>query len=370
MVKRKISNEHGATSREGLREEYKKAKRAYKDDKSDDGLKSALKDAKRALEEAENSSAGAAAAGKIHGDIAGSSNDDTSSTSTCSEPDVGGDETQDKESKDTVKNEEHRAGDGDQKDPDIANKAKAREDEEEKEEEGHKSDPATSDIKVLEEAYQAALAAFKADKSNKDLRRAKTAARRALDAAVAASTDGEQLTCRDCSRQFIFTKEEMSKYEKRGWTDLPLRCKSCDVSHKARRSASDRRQKLDSSGGKRMCYAFQRGECPHGDRCKFSHDPAHGGKYTEGSIGYRNAMRRHKMCYEFERTGTCKYGDKCVYSHDPSAADERYDRNDGKKFVKKDTAGKKAGAKDGPTTDAKDRKEKSLRKKAKGWRNK
>ena len=81
------------------------------------------------------------------------------------------------------------------------------------------------------------------------------------------------------------------------------------------------------------------------------------------------------MCYEFEKTGKCKYGDKCAYSHDRSAVQEKCgkdDGTDGKRFVKKAkiTCDKKTSSKKRTSTEAKDRKEKSLRKKVKGWRNK
>lgn len=134
------------------------------------------------------------------------------------------------------------------------------------------------EIEQLEEAYNKNLAAFKANKGDKDLRRAKTAARRALDDAIAASTAGEQLTCRECSKTFIFTTEEQEFYKEQNWEHLPKRCKICQDFYKFRISSREsNRAKVDSSG-KNMCYAFQRGECDHGDECKFSHNIEHAGK--------------------------------------------------------------------------------------------
>eukprot|EP00978_Attheya_sp_CCMP212_P034913 scaffold149238_cov28-Attheya_sp.AAC.1 len=68
------------------------------------------------------------------------------------------------------------------------------------------------DVTSLEAAYRLALSAFKADKTNKDLRRAKSATRKALDAGVAATEEGEQLTCKDCSQSFIFRTGEREFY--------------------------------------------------------------------------------------------------------------------------------------------------------------
>ena len=310
-----------STEIDRLRAAYKQAKKDYKSNKDDETLKKAMKAARRALEAAE------AETGAV-------GNDALKVADKKSDKDGSADDGGDKE-----------------------------------------GDESPVDLKSLQKAYDDALAAFKADKSNKDLRRAKTAARRALDEAIANSTDGEQLTCRDCSKKFIFTTKEQKEYEKRGWNDLPTRCNTCSDAHNARRTDSERREKLDSGGGKRMCYAFQRdGKCPHGDKCKFSHDPRHGGKLTEGSVGYKSLLRHHKVCYLFQRDGTCKYGDKCSHSHDVEKSSNirlgKDDGGDGRGFTATAIIQKKNKRKIAKDTETKDRKEASLRKKSKGWRNK
>lgn len=173
-----------------------------------------------------------------------------------------------------------------------------------------KESEADDKVKVLETAYREALSTYKADKTNKDLRRAKSAAKKAWDEAVAASADGEQLLCRDCSHMFIFAPEEREFYVERSWDHTPTRCPSCQEAYTTR---LEDRSKRDNNNGKNMCYAFQRGECIRGERCKFSHDLKHGGKNS--NIGGSKAMPLKKNpCYAFLK-GECTWGDGCKYSH-------------------------------------------------------
>jgi septum formation inhibitor MinC len=188
------------------------------------------------------------------------------------------------------------------------------------------------DLAVLEKAYKEALAIFKKDKTNKDMRRAKSAAKKAWDAAVAAASGegAEQLICKDCSHMFLFHAGEQEFYVEQGWKHKPTRCASCNESYKARlmdrskRDSKDRnmcfafrkrkrrrkrkrkRKKSEgkaskqgeskekakkekeekeekeetapaeiragvSIGKKGVCFAFQKGECDRGDLCKFNH---------------------------------------------------------------------------------------------------
>ena len=149
------------------------------------------------------------------------------------------------------------------------------------------------DLQALEDCYRNALAAFKADKKNKDLRRSKSTARKAWDKAVAAtSQEGSiQLTCKDCSQSFIFTKSEQDFYAKEmSFDTVPTRCQNCNQALKHR---CHDRSKLDSHksnpNGKNMCYAFQQGKCKHGNKCKFSHNPDFGGSPGTTSITIENS---------------------------------------------------------------------------------
>ncbi|GFH47213.1 hypothetical protein CTEN210_03688 [Chaetoceros tenuissimus] len=178
-------------------------------------------------------------------------------------------------------------------------------------------------IAALEAAYRQALLEFKADKTNKDLRRAKTAAKRAWDEAVLASAkDGDEpLTCRDCSQMFLFTVQEQKKYRKHQWDHLPFRCKTCSKESRERledRSSRDSKQK-------QMCYAFQNGKCPFGDRCKFSHAPK-GKKKSEDEDNKKRRNRSEnddndkneeteankKVKKEITHVALCKWGTKCT----------------------------------------------------------
>lgn len=168
------------------------------------------------------------------------------------------------------------------------------------------------EIKTLELEYRKALAAFKADKSNKDLRRLKSAAKKAWDQQVALSQDGKPLTCRNCSQQFIFTIDEQNHYAKMGWDSIPTKCPSCINSEKEKHADRSNRD----SKTKNMCYAYQRGMCPYGMKCKFSHDPR--GKKKDGMNKEQDNEEERKNRTQISK---CKWGKRCTmkkcrYSHD------------------------------------------------------
>lgn len=218
---------------------------------------------------------------------------------------------------------------------------------------------ATQTASDLETVYREALARFKADKSNKDLRRARTAAKKAWDEAVLRECrdDGAKaLHCKDCSQMFLWTSEEQEYYASstRNWMHQPLRCRACAESQKKRRansninSTDDAAVDVEDSGkkaGKNMCYAFQRGECRYGDKCKFNHDPNFAGKNKDDDDDDDdNESRENDSNNNAEpENGTkkrkgvpnviaiCKWGKnctikKCRYRHfndEPSLADEK-----------------------------------------------
>ena len=179
-------------------------------------------------------------------------------------------------------------------------------------------------LEVLEAAYKNALDEFKKDKTNKDLRRAKSAAKKAYDEAVLeeakkscnnnSATVVVQITCKDCSQMFVHVVEPQSndnekkkhqKDDKKEYLHRPTRCPKCNDT--LRNRLKDR-SKRDSTG-KNMCYDFQRGECTRGNRCKFSHNLEHGG----------NANKKapiKPICHDFLKTGKCERGNKCRFRHE------------------------------------------------------
>ena len=235
---------------ESCKREYKRAKKAYKHDKSNEQLKVTKSTAKKALRDAMSSLS-----------VAMDKTDDGTSTKSINE------------NEDDIVNKEIT----------IANTSTTT------------KTTTTTDIKLLQDEYQSALLAFKADKSNKDLRRSKTAARRALDNAILASaTEGDkQLTCTDCSQKFIHTTEQQEHYEEMGWKDVPKYCEKCKSIRTEKHKDDERRGKIDSRK-KNMCYAYQRGECVHGSKCKFSHNPNFGGKRSNNDNNGENSTEKKK----------------------------------------------------------------------------
>mmetsp|Transcript_4193 Transcript_4193/g.6361 ORF Transcript_4193/g.6361 Transcript_4193/m.6361 type:complete len:214 (-) Transcript_4193:54-695(-) len=160
------------------------------------------------------------------------------------------------------------------------------------------------DLPALDKAYQAALKAYKADKSNKDLRRAKTAAKRAWDEALKATAEpgSKPIVCRNCSQLFIFEMGE--EFEERGW-ETPVQCKDC--SKKIGISRSKDRENVDQK--QNMCYEYQKtGTCSRGDRCKFSHAKDHVGKKKKAGLLIQT-------CKYFKNGDVCPHGDKCRFPH-------------------------------------------------------
>mmetsp|Transcript_2689 Transcript_2689/g.3922 ORF Transcript_2689/g.3922 Transcript_2689/m.3922 type:complete len:212 (+) Transcript_2689:75-710(+) len=160
------------------------------------------------------------------------------------------------------------------------------------------------DLPALDKAYQVALKAYKADKSNKDLRRAKTAAKKAWDEALIATAEpgSKPIVCRNCSQLFIFEMGE--EFNEREW-EIPVQCKDC--SKKIGISRSKDRGNVDQK--QNMCYEYQKkGTCSRGDRCKFSHAKDHVGKKKKAGLLIQT-------CKYFKNGDVCPHGDKCRYLH-------------------------------------------------------
>ena len=70
-------------------------------------------------------------------------------------------------------------------------------------------------------------------------------------------------------------------------------------------------------GGLKPCYAYAKGECFRGDRCRYWHDPAIPKPDRSKQMGEGGP------CWAFAQ-GRCFRGDACRYSHDPSIIPKRF----------------------------------------------
>ncbi|MFA5696539.1 MAG: zinc-ribbon domain-containing protein [Bacilli bacterium] len=52
--------------------------------------------------------------------------------------------------------------------------------------------------------------------------------------------EDKTLTCKDCGKEFVFTKGEQEFYAEKGFTNEPTRCPECRRNRKQERSNSGR----------------------------------------------------------------------------------------------------------------------------------
>jgi hypothetical protein len=240
---------------------YKRAKKAYERDKSNVELKRAKREAKNALkgeEEASSNDGGATTSSSvIDADAAAATAAITTAPTTIESPEERHEVWMDFSDAGESKGGDDRGGG--ESSPSAA------------------APPDDDVVEALRRAYQNALAAFKSERGDKDLLRAKTAALRALDDAslLAASSGGggTQLTCAGCSKRFVYTALERERHVRLGWereSSQPRRCRPCrtarapdrrNTSSSSSTTADERRIRLDGRV-RNMCYAFQRGGAP------------------------------------------------------------------------------------------------------------
>ena len=153
----------------------------------------------------------------------------------------------------------------------------------------------------------------------------------------------EDLECKDCGNQFVFTSGEQEFYASKGFDNKPVRCKTCKDAKKSRMEGGGGRggdrgyggdRGFSSGGGGGVCYAYQKGDCTRGSACRFSHDGGSGGGGggRGGSFGGRGGGRGGGfggrggdrdggrggggggVCYAYQK-GECTRGSGCRFSH-------------------------------------------------------
>lgn len=79
----------------------------------------------------------------------------------------------------------------------------------------------------------------------------------------------QTLQCRDCGKEFVWTAEEQDFYEKKGFTNAPVRCPDC---RRAKKAAHNQNGGGDRRGGgdfQRQSFPITCSQCGKSDTVPF-----------------------------------------------------------------------------------------------------
>lgn len=77
----------------------------------------------------------------------------------------------------------------------------------------------------------------------------------------------QNLSCRDCGNQFVWTASEQEFYQSKGFQNAPVRCPSCRQAKKARMDGGGSRG--GGGGGSRQMYEITCSNCGKTDQVPF-----------------------------------------------------------------------------------------------------
>jgi len=67
---------------------------------------------------------------------------------------------------------------------------------------------------------------------------------------------------------------------------------------------------------KTACFAWAKGQCTHGDACKFAHEGQGAcAKVSAPGMGKKWADQSTRVCLNFRKKGRCAKGDQCPFKH-------------------------------------------------------
>lgn len=128
------------------------------------------------------------------------------------------------------------------------------------------------------------------------------------------------ISCKDCKEEFMFTIKEQAFFKSRNLRNRPQRCAKCKVKKAARDRKNDNRKSR-----KNICFAYVKGKCDRGLRCRFKHGnetPAESSGANSIAIGGKLAAGVNSLaelpkgvCFDHFRQGGCARGDDCKFAH-------------------------------------------------------